>query len=141
MMKQLCYASCSTSSPVTLLEDLRNILSEARDFNHRHAITGVLYYADGHFFQCLEGNELILELLVEKLSKDSRHREIMIYGFKSIDKAHFADWSMKYVSRSSHALQYLNQQGQEKFRPFALNADQVEAFLVHLYDAQPDEAA
>ena len=140
-MKQLCYASCSTSSPEELLEDLRNILSEARDFNHRHAVTGVLYYADGYFFQCLEGEDPVLELLLEKLRKDSRHREIVIYGLKSIDQAHFTDWSMKYVSRSSHALQYLHKQGQDKFRPFALNSDQVEVFIAHLYDAQPDEAA
>ncbi len=87
-------------SMVTLLEDFKKHPGVKREiFDHRHAVTGVLYYADGHFFQCLEGNELILELLVEKLSKDSRHREIMIYGFKSIDQAHFADWSMKYVSR------------------------------------------
>ncbi len=31
--------------------------------------------------------------------------------------------------------------GMEKFRPFALNPDQVEAFVVYLHDAQPDEAA
>ncbi len=49
--------------------------------------TGVLYYADGYFFQRLEGNELILELLVEKLRK-TWHHDIMIYGFKSIDQAH-----------------------------------------------------
>ena len=141
IMKQLCYASCSTSSSITLLEDLRNILSEARDFNYRNAITGVLYYADGYFFQCLEGEDPVLELLVEKLRKDSRHREIMIYGLKTIDQTHFTEWAMKYVSRSSHALQYLHEQGQDKFRPFALNPDQVEAFVAYLYDAQPDEAA
>ena len=43
-MYQFCYASKSTSSKVDLLEDLTNILKEARDFNHRYQITGVLYF-------------------------------------------------------------------------------------------------
>ncbi len=52
-------------------------------------LQGVLYYADGYFFQCLEGEDPVLELLVEKLRKDSRHREIMIYGLKAIDQNTF----------------------------------------------------
>ncbi len=56
-MYQLCYASCSTSDNDKLLEDLRNILKEARDFNVDHEIRGVLYFADQYFFQCLEGKK------------------------------------------------------------------------------------
>ena len=54
-MRQICYASTSTSDHVQLLQDVRDILSEARDFNALHNISGVLYYADQHYFQCLEG--------------------------------------------------------------------------------------
>lgn len=49
-MYQFCYASKSTSPKTDLLEDLANILKEARDFNYQHQVTGVLYFADGHFF-------------------------------------------------------------------------------------------
>lgn len=53
-MIQICYASRATSEQPELLNDLRNILSEARDFNTQHSLTGVLYYADGYFFNVLK---------------------------------------------------------------------------------------
>jgi len=52
-MRQICYASTSTSDHVQLLQDVRDILSEACDFNTVHNISGVLYYADQHYFQCI----------------------------------------------------------------------------------------
>ena len=54
-MQQICYASTSTLDHVQLLQDVRDILKEARDFNALHNISGILYYADQHYFQCLEG--------------------------------------------------------------------------------------
>lgn len=50
-----------------LLQDLRDILTEARDFNDLNQICGVLYYADNAFFQCLEGEREVVERLFEKL--------------------------------------------------------------------------
>ena len=50
-MRQICYASTSTSDHVQLLQDVRDILSEARDFNALHNISGVLYYADQHYLE------------------------------------------------------------------------------------------
>lgn len=37
-MQQICYASTSTSDHVQLLQDVRDILREARDFNALHNI-------------------------------------------------------------------------------------------------------
>ena len=54
-MYQFCYASESTSSKADLLQDLTDILKEARDFNHPNQITGVLYFADGHFSSAWKG--------------------------------------------------------------------------------------
>lgn len=89
-MYQFCYASKSTSSKVDLLEDLTNILKEARDFNHRYQVTGVLYFADGYFFQCLEGECLTLKsLLLERLNKDPRHHDIKLFETKEIEYPSF----------------------------------------------------
>ncbi len=63
-MKQICYISCATSLQPQLLADLRDILSEARNFNHQHNVQGVLYFADGEFFQCLQGQSVILNILI-----------------------------------------------------------------------------
>lgn len=133
-MYQLCYASCSTSESDKLLEDLRDILKEARDFNAIHDITGVLYFADQYFFQCLEGEKVNLDILVEKLQKDTRHKGFTYFEYKPIQKSHFIDWSMKYVKRNSVVQQYMRDQGFELFRPKLLQPQQVEALIALLVD-------
>lgn len=139
-MYQFCYASKSTSNKADLLEDLTNILKEARDFNHRHQVTGVLYFADGHFFQCLEGECLHLKtILVEKLNKDARHQDIKLFETKEIQYRSFADWSMKYISKRSQIQQFCRDLGFNDFSPFALEQSHVDALLVELSSAQAEE--
>ena len=77
-MYQLCYASQAKSNADNLLQDLRDILSEARDFNVRHQIKGVLCYADGIFFQCLEGEQDTVLGLLDKIRFDQRHHAVNI---------------------------------------------------------------
>ncbi len=111
IMKQLCYASCSTSSSITLLEDLRNILSEALGFSTiAMQLQGCCTTQMATFFS-------VWKVKIQCLSRWWKLRkEFSTSGdydlwIKTIDQRHFTDWSMKYVSRSSHALQYLHEQG------------------------------
>lgn len=50
MNVRLCYASQRNEKNEDLLQDLRDILTEARNFNDLNQICGVLYYADNAFF-------------------------------------------------------------------------------------------
>ena len=139
-MYQFCYASKSTSSKVDLLEDLTNILKEARDFNHRYQVTGVLYFADGYFFQCLEGECLTLKsLLLERLSKDPRHHDIKLFETKEIEYPSFPDWSMKYISKRSQIQQFCQDMGFNDFNPFAFQQSHVDALLMQLCIEQDEE--
>ncbi len=139
-MYQFCYASKSTSSKVDLLEDLTNILKEARDFNHRYQVTGVLYFADGYFFQCLEGECLTLKsLLLERLSKDPRHHDIKLFETKEIEYPSFPDWSMKYISKRSQIQQFCQDMGFNDFNPFAFQQHHVDALLEKLSLEQAEE--
>ena len=135
-MKQICYVSHTTSVQPQLLQDLRNILSEAQDFNYRHHITGVLYYADGHFFQCLEGESEILNLLIEKLKKDPRHHAYQFFEIKDIQHSSFSGWSMKYVGRNSQIQRYFTGLGLTQFDPEQLNQMQMDQLLQLLKDAE-----
>ena len=45
MKFQLCYASEATASDKHILNDLRNILNEARHFNIKHNVHGALFFA------------------------------------------------------------------------------------------------
>lgn len=62
MLIQLCYASERVEHLNSdLLEDLSNILTKSKLFNQEQQIFGVLYYANGFFFQCLEGEKSQVE--------------------------------------------------------------------------------
>ena len=139
-MYQFCYASKSTSPKTDLLEDLANILKEARDFNYQHQVTGVLYFADGYFFQCLEGECLTLKsLLVERLNKDPRHHDIKLFETKEIEYPSFPDWSMKYISKRSQIQQFCQDMGFNDFNPFAFQQHHVDALLEQLSLEQAEE--
>ena len=139
-MYQFCYASQSTSPNPVLLEDLANILKEARDFNYQHQVTGVLYFADGHFFQCLEGEcPTLKSLLVERLNKDPRHQDIKLFETKEIEYPSFPDWSMKYISKRSQIQQFCREMGFDDFNPFAFQQTHVDALLMQLCIEQGEE--
>ncbi len=135
-MIQICYASRATSEQPQLLNDLRNILSEAHDFNTLHGITGVLYYADGYFFQCLEGEVQNLDKLLAKLHLDSRHYQIKLFESRSILKASFSGWSMKFVGRNSIIQQYFVSLGYSYFNPNQLSQEEMYHLIDYLTDAQ-----
>lgn len=139
-MKQICYVSRATAVQPQLLEDLRAILSEARHFNHQHQLTGVLYFADGQFFQCLEGESEILDLLIEKLKKDPRHEAHQFFATREIQHASFAAWSMKYVGRNSQIQHYFSTLGFGSFAPKQLDQNQMDEFLQLLKSAQSHDA-
>lgn len=133
-MYQLCYASQAKSNADDLLQDLRDILSEARDFNVRHQIKGVLCYADGVFFQCLEGEQDTVLGLLDKIRFDQRHHAVNILSTRETDSnAHFQDWSMKYIGRHSEIHQYFEQLGLQQFNPLLLQQQSLQNFLELLY--------
>ncbi|WP_044423093.1 AnBLUF65 family BLUF photoreceptors, partial [Acinetobacter nosocomialis] len=102
MNVRLCYASQRNENNEDLLQDLRDILTEARDFNDLNEICGVLYYADNAFFQCLEGEKEVVERLFEKIQKDQRHHNVKWLCTYSIEENSFQRWSMKYVQRNTN---------------------------------------
>lgn len=131
---QICYASRSKSDANLLLQDLRDILSEARDFNVRQHVNGVLCYADGHFFQCLEGDQAVVTNLLEKIKRDPRHAAVSILFQQHVStEVHFQDWSMKYIGRHSDIHQFFAQLGLAQFSPEKLELETLKQFLQLLY--------
>ncbi|MEG0482592.1 MAG: BLUF domain-containing protein [Acinetobacter sp.] len=140
-MIQLCYASRTTSPEYQILNDLRDILSEARNFNSKHAIHGVLYFADGYFFQCLEGDEVAVKHLFEKLIRDPRHQQIKLFKTNAVvEDGHFSQWSMKYVRRNSQIQQYFQNKGSGNFQPLDLKDQEIPDLLNLLYEIDQVEA-
>ncbi|TCB34944.1 BLUF domain-containing protein [Acinetobacter sp. ANC 4910] len=138
-MYQLCYASQAKLPSETRLQDLRDILSEARDFNVKLKIKGVLCYADGCFFQCLEGEQDSVLSLLNKIKKDQRHYDLSILSQQQIQTDfHFPDWSMKYIGKHSDIHHFFAQLGSSKFNPVLLQQASLQNFLQLLYHI-PDQ--
>lgn len=78
------------------VSDIYKMLSDAREFNSRHNITGCLLYHNNQFLQLLEGEEKEVEKLFKRISKDARHHDLEIIceerGFSRL----FNDWNMAF---------------------------------------------
>ncbi|MCL6249258.1 BLUF domain-containing protein [Acinetobacter sp. ANC 4945] len=131
-MIQLCYASTRVEQQFDLIQDLSDILVRARSFNTEKRIFGVLYYAEGRFFQCLQGEQAALEQLFQHITQDTRHQDIVRYPDQSIDQIDFSKWSMKYVNRHSEIASLFQRFGHSSFQPDLLNTEQIQAFLTTL---------
>lgn len=136
MNVRLCYASQRNENNEDLLQDLRDILTEARDFNDLNEICGVLYYADNAFFQCLEGEKEVVERLFEKIQKDQRHHNVKWLCTYSIEENSFQRWSMKYVQRNTNIETFFLKMGESTFNPILLNQQNLKFFLNELLIAE-----
>ena len=138
MLIQLCYASRRVEHQNDLLQDLSDILAQARSFNEAHQIFGVLYYAEGMYFQCLEGEKEQLEALFSSIQADPRHTDVLRFDDHPITQIHFFQWSMKYVNQHGKVRRFFEQQGFNTFLPHQLESGAIQPFLdllLHLQEA------
>ena len=126
---RLCYASTRIEGDHDLLDDLSDILAKARSFNEAHHIYGVLYYAQGVYFQCLEGEPEHVEALFLKIAQDPRHHQIYRFPDSNIDSIHFVEWSMKYVNQHGKVRKFFASRGLSQFLPHALGLEHLDDFL------------
>jgi hypothetical protein len=73
---------------------LKELLKKAREKNQKVNISGMLLYRDGFFMQALEGELNDIERLFETISKDERHRDVLLIYKKPISQRGFPDWTM-----------------------------------------------
>ncbi|OTG88356.1 hypothetical protein B9T31_02270 [Acinetobacter sp. ANC 4558] len=133
MLIQLCYSSRYSPTEFTLIEDIRDILVTARRFNEKNDIYGVLYYADGYFFQCLEGNDEAVRNLYKNISKDSRHHDLTLLKINPIQNIKFNNWTMKYVEHLSPVKSLLSDLNLDIFDLNHLTPQNLERLIDILY--------
>ncbi|WP_281543618.1 BLUF domain-containing protein [Grimontia sp. SpTr1] len=91
-MIRLIYASSAT---VEFTESkLMQLLGKSRQNNGQLAVSGLLLYAKGNFFQVLEGEEHNVDKLYQKIEQDDRHNRVVVLDRSEIKKRAFPDWSM-----------------------------------------------
>lgn len=95
---QLVY--CSAASRPFDRGAFARLLSKAREHNGRVGVTGMLLYADGSFFQVLEGPPAVVDALFERIRADARHERLTIIIREVIARRAFADWTMGFAHLS-----------------------------------------
>lgn len=138
-MRTLCYVSQANFDLPTQMQHLSDILTEARQFNLRQHIYGVLYFADGTFLQCLEAKSEDLDQVMQRICRDPRHREIKIVFDHPISHAQFSNWSMKFIARHHPIKQFFQKHGFSHFCPEQLSAQQWQDLLHLLYELEADD--
>ncbi|MCG8429084.1 MAG: BLUF domain-containing protein [Chromatiales bacterium] len=89
------YCSASTNEALSS-EELEVLLEESRKNNEALNVTGMLLYHAGSFFQVLEGERAVVEGIYDKITKDSRHADLIKLIVEPIEERAFAKWTMGY---------------------------------------------
>ena len=136
---QIIYISRSTFEITDIVNKIEpnivRILTKSRSNNRKNGLVGVLYFGDGAFFQCLEGDEDAINTLFSKIEKDPRHKDIKIISKKSISKFSFPDWAMKYAPLDEKMGVFLKENGYGSFDPYAFTPEITQKVLRILIDA------
>lgn len=141
---QIIYISRSTFIPAAPFKGIEpnvaRILSKSRINNRLNGLVGVLYFGDGCFFQCLEGEESAIDSLYAKLQTDTRHKDLRLLSRKPIVQRSFPDWAMKYVPLDGQMNRLLQSYGMETFNPYSFS-DEITAKVMLLLQAAADPTA
>ncbi len=117
----------------TVNADMARILMQSRKNNPANGLVGALYFADGCFFQCLEGPTDAVDALYARLHQDPRHSDLKVLSRNLINQLSFSRWSMKFVPNASAVRELLASHGLRSFDPYTFNpkvlADMVNLLL------------
>ena len=89
-------------------EALQTLLANARQFNAKVNVTGMLLYERGSFFQVLEGAPQDVEALYQLIASDPRHSRITKIIMEPIEARNFDRWTMGYAGVSTRELAKLD---------------------------------
>lgn len=136
---QVVYISRSTFESTVntnkIEPNVARILAKSRLNNRANGLVGVLYFGDGVFFQCLEGEEDKVEKLLATLAQDTRHKDLKVISKKYIDRLSFADWAMKFAPLDDKITKFLKDNRFQKFDPYQFSEELVDKFLSTLFIA------
>lgn len=98
----------SAAAPGLSISELTTLLHAARQRNAQLGITGMLLYAEGSFFQVLEGPAVVVDALFAQIQSDARHEQVTLIIREPITRRTFADWTMGFDTASREELDDLS---------------------------------
>jgi len=106
-IRQLIYRS--QEAPGLPESDLPALLQESKGRNTEHEITGMLFYIDGFFIQCIEGSDPDVEQLLSNIIRDKRNTNVVVLRDIMLKQRAFPTWWMGF--RSMSAAELMQQKG------------------------------
>ena len=89
-------------------KEIKGILDVARERNARSGITGGLLFTQRFFFQILEGEDVAIDALFNKIAGDTRHKNVEVLSKDVIKRRRFYAWSMAHVKMRSQEFDLLD---------------------------------
>jgi hypothetical protein len=130
---RLTYVSRATFPPVRegagFHPEVGRILLQSRRNNARSRLVGGLYFADGCFFQVLEGAQDAVEALYARLQHDPRHGDLKVLDRRGIPEPAFREWAMKHVPDAPEVRALMARHGRTGFEPYSFDPALVEAMV------------
>lgn len=77
-------------------EGIQEMLERARIYNNTQGITGCLLYYEGTFIQYLEGNQIKVLKLFDKIKEDRRHTQVHLLSHSEVEQREFKEWDMAF---------------------------------------------
>ena len=91
-----CLIYRSVANPSFKQSDIQNMLKKARHHNEQLGITGCLLFYQGEFIQYLEGNQIKVLELYDKIKADKRHKDVELISFAEREMREFNNWEMAF---------------------------------------------
>lgn len=132
-LQRMIYSSRATFAPNRqgngIELEVARILMQSRRNNPRSGLVGALYYGNGYFFQCLEGESAGIDELSARIAQDPRHQDMQVLGRHPIEARSFSVWAMKYVPNATAVQALMVRHGRKNFDPYTFDGAMVTAMV------------
>ncbi|BBB69477.1 hypothetical protein UNDYM_5224 [Undibacterium sp. YM2] len=98
MLVRLLYASRVVDEK--MCDIVQSVVSQSRQHNPQHGITGVLCHSDQVFMQVLEGGREAVNTLYSHILRDERHTDVILLDYEEILERRYAGWTMGQANMS-----------------------------------------
>lgn len=128
---RLIYASQPSKSFKP--EDIEKILVSARQNNVAKVVTGLLYFNQNYFLQCLEGSRSAVNEIYHRILRDDRHQMPLILEYTEIRERDFSKWEMAYLPETETTRKlYAKFSGLTEFSPYHMRGDSCHKLMIEL---------
>lgn len=106
-MSELNYLIYVSSGCDLIKFQLPFLLKNSKNNNKSYGITGMLLFDDGNIMQYLEGPQISVNQLYERIEHDPRHRNITKIIQEPIEVRMFPEWHMGFKSFNDPSIKHM----------------------------------